>query len=471
MNNSFFWHDYETFGVSPRSDRPSQFAGVRTDLDLNEIEDPVMLFCKPSLDSLPSPEACIITGITPQHCLTYGVNEREFSRTIERELGKDHTIGVGFNNIRFDDEVTRYLFWRNLIDPYAREWKNGCSRWDLMDVVRALYALKPNSISWPQNDDGTITFKLESLSRANGLMHESAHDALSDVRATISLAKLIKTTEPRFFDFCLALRNKEKVRDQLSLYQKRPVLHVSSLYEAEHGYLAIIYPLAIHPTNKNEVIVWDLQTDPRELESLNSDEIKVRLFTRNEELPIDISRLPIKTIGINKSPFVANDLRVLTDERAKQLGINLDDIHKHAEYASKLNIPLNTWSDVYKRSPFENVDVDEDLYGSFIPDTDRRFLNEIRILDNGDKFAASYQFQDARLNELVFRYRARNYPESLNSDELLRWHVICKAKRNLKLNEYWDGFNKLYVSTDRSKTHILDQLKSWVDSIEKLQGH
>lgn len=465
MNSSYFWHDYETFGVSPRIDRPAQFAGVRTDLELNEIEEPVMLYCRPSLDTLPSPESCLITGITPQYCLANGVSEREFSLVIERELARANTIGVGFNNIRFDDEVTRYLFWRNLIDPYAHEWKNGCIRWDLMDVVRALYALKPNTMSWPLSDDGTISFKLESLSRANGLMHESAHDALSDVRATLSLARLIKKVEPRFFEFCLALRNKDRVRDQLSLYQKRPVLHVSSMYGAKRAYLTVVYPLSIHPTNKNEIIVWDLQADPRQLESLSIEEIKTRLFTRSDELPANIARLPIKTIGLNKSPFVANDLRVLTNDRALQLGINFDNIHKHAEYARKLNLPINLWNDVYKRPAYENTDVDEDLYSSFVPDIDRCVLNEIRIFERGDIFASNYTFQDTRLNELVFRYRARNFPESLNSDELHRWKLTCYSKNINKLDEYWNHFNELYSSTDQSNIYILDYLKSWVESM------
>lgn len=464
MNNSFFWHDYETFGVSPRTDRPAQFAGVRTDLDLNEIEDPVMLYCKPSLDTLPSPESCLITGITPQYCLSNGVSEREFSVKIERELAKSNTIGVGFNNIRFDDEFTRYLFWRNLTDPYAREWKNGCSRWDLMDVVRALYALKPNAISWPRNNDGTINFKLEMLTRANKLAHESAHDALSDVRATINLARLIKKVEPRFFEYCLALRNKEKVRDQLSLHHKRPLLHVSSMYGVERSYLAVVWPLAIHPINKNEIIVWDLQADPKQLENLTSNEIKIRMFTRNDELPPDHGRLPIKTISLNKSPFVANDLRVLANDRACNLGINFDNINKHVENAKNLKLHINLWRDIYTRPAYENPDVDEDLYSSFVPDMDRRKLDELRVLDSGELLKTSHSFQDSRLNELIFRYRARNFPDSLSNEERERWKFTCHNKISQKLDGFWNDFNLLYSNTDKPHIHILDDLKEWVES-------
>jgi len=194
---TFFWHDYETFGRDPRRDRPAQFAGVRTDLELNEVDAPVMHFCQPAPDFLPDPESCLLTGILPQHCQAQGVPEHAFAARIEAELARPGTVGVGYNSIRFDDEVTRFLFWRNLIDPYAREWKDGCGRWDLLDVVRAAWALRPDGIAWPTNDEGRPSFRLEHLTTANGLAHEAAHDALSDVRATIAMARLVRARQPR----------------------------------------------------------------------------------------------------------------------------------------------------------------------------------------------------------------------------------------------------------------------------------
>ncbi|MBY0445058.1 MAG: exodeoxyribonuclease I, partial [Burkholderiales bacterium] len=130
--HTFYWHDYETFGINPRRDRPSQFAGIRTDAELNEIGKPLNIFCKPAPDYLPDPESCLLTGITPQQCLENGVDEFEFAARIEAELATPDTVGLGYNSIRFDDEVTRFMFWRNLIEPYSREWQNDCSRWDLL---------------------------------------------------------------------------------------------------------------------------------------------------------------------------------------------------------------------------------------------------------------------------------------------------------------------------------------------------
>ena len=217
---SFYWHDYETFGRFPRRDRPAQFAGFRTDAELIEIGAPLMTYCRPAPDYLPDPEACLLTGILPQTCLELGQPEPAFAAAIEHELALPGTVGVGYNSIRFDDEVTRFLFWRNLIDPYAREWQNECGRWDLLDVVRCLYALRPEHIEWPKHDDGRVSFKLEHLTQANGLAHEAAHDALSDVRATIALARLIRPKQPKLWDFCLKLRKKDAVWAEIGLAER-----------------------------------------------------------------------------------------------------------------------------------------------------------------------------------------------------------------------------------------------------------
>ena len=262
---TFLWHDYETFGAVPRRDRPAQFAGIRTDAELNEIGDPIMLYCQPAPDFLPDPQSCLITGITPQQCLEWGVPEYKFAAAIEAAFSQAGTIGVGYNTIRFDDEITRHLFWRNLIDPYAREWQNNCGRWDLLDVVRMTYALRPEGIEWPLRDDGKPSFKLEHLARANGLIHEAAHDALSDVRATIALARLIRSKQPKLFDFCLQLRRKDKVSTEMGLHldraERAPFLHVSGMFPAERGCIGLVYPLGAHPTNKNEILVWDCRHD------------------------------------------------------------------------------------------------------------------------------------------------------------------------------------------------------------------
>ena len=423
---SFLWHDYETFGVVPRRDRPAQFAGVRTDADLNEIDAPVTLYCQPAPDSLPDPESCLLTGITPQVCAERGVPEHAFAAAIEAQLARPGTVGVGYNSIRFDDEVTRFLFWRNLIDPYAREWQNQCGRWDLLDVVRCAYALRPDGIQWPKHDDGRPSFKLEHLTAANGLAHEAAHDALSDVRATIALARLVKDRQPKLWDFCLKLRKKDAVIDEMANAQKagQPFLHVSGMYPPDRGCIALVWPLSPHPTNKNEVIVWDLADDPGVLRALNADTIRQRMFSRADALPEGVTRLPIKTIHLNKSPVVIANLKTLSPEMAARWGLDVDQARRHAEAAGRqVALLAGLWPEVFERpAPETAPDVDEDLYGGFVGNDDRRLLQRLRTLDPQALAEQRPAFSDARLGELLFRYRARNFPDTLSDAEQQQWH-------------------------------------------------
>ncbi len=423
--HTFLWHDYETFGAQVRRDRPAQFAAIRTNAELNQIGEPVMLYCQPANDFLPDPTACLITGITPQQCLQRGVPECEFAATIERLLAEPGTIGVGYNTIRFDDEITRFMFWRSLIDSYAREWQNDCGRWDLLDVVRTAYALRPDGIVWPTKADGSASFKLTDLSAANGLLHDSAHDALSDVRATIALARLVKTTQPRLFDFCFSLHKKDRVANELglptTLINARPFLHVSGMFPAERGCLALMWPLAMHPGNKNELIAWDLAHDPRELALIKADEIRLRLFSKSSDLPEGMTRLPIKSVHLNKSPMVMSNLKILSPAMSERWGMNLEQQLQNAVLARDLPDMSAIWPEVFKRPKDGTPDVDEDLYGGFIGQADRRRLDQLRHLSPGRMTTARNAFDDPRLQELVFRYRARNFPEHLTPDEMQRW--------------------------------------------------
>ncbi|HEY4072450.1 MAG TPA: exodeoxyribonuclease I [Herbaspirillum sp.] len=427
-SHTFLWHDYETFGAQVRRDRPAQFAAIRTDAELNEIGEPIMLYCKPAPDFLPDPQSCLITGITPQHCLQHGVPEYQFAATIERAFSEPGTIGVGYNTIRFDDEITRFMFWRNLIDPYAREWQNNCGRWDLLDVVRTAYALRPEGMIWPTKEDGSPSFRLEHLSKANGLLHEAAHDALSDVRATIGLARMIRNAQPRLFDFCLALHKKDRVATEIGWPAARPFLHISGMFPADRGCIALMWPLGVHPTNKNELIAWDLAYDPRELWPLDAATIRTRLFSKRDALPEGMTRLPVKSIHLNKSPMVINNLKTLSPEMMQRWQFDLDLAMQHAEYARAAPDMNAIWQQVYQREAEAAPDVDEDLYGGFVGNNDRRQLTALRAMKPQQLAAAHPGFDDARLEELVFRYRARNFPETLSEIEQERWEEHRAAR-------------------------------------------
>ena len=473
--HTFLWHDYETFGAQPRRDRPAQFAAIRTDAELNELGEPMMLYCQPAPDFLPDPQSCLITGITPQLCLEQGVPEHQFAGAIEQAFSLPGTIGVGYNTIRFDDEITRFLFWRNLIDPYAREWQNECGRWDLLDVVRTAYALRPDGIQWPTKPEGGASFKLTDLTAANGLAHDAAHDALSDVRATIALARLIKTAQPRLFDFCLGLHKKDGVAHELGLpvapRHARPFWHVSGMFPAERGCLALMWPLAMHPKNKNELIAWDLAFDPRELASLNAADVRLRLFRKAADMPEGVLRLPVKSIHLNKSPMVMANLKVLSPEMALRWGIDVQAQLQHAEHAQALPDMSAIWSEVFERPEGPRLDVDEDLYGGFVSNSDRRRLNDLRAMTADQLASAHPAFEDARLPEMLFRYRARNFPQTLTDDETARWEVqrgerlfdgVSGART---IEQLFDEIDTLSAEADERGEAILGALYDYAESI------
>ena len=468
--HTFLWHDYETFGKNTRTARPAQFAAIRTDEQLNEIGEPIEVFCQPAPDFLPEPEACLITGITPQYCLKRGVPEHEFAEHILKALSEPNTIGVGYNTIRYDDEITRFMFWRNLIEPYSREYKNGCGRWDIIDLARVTYALRPEGIIWPRNEQGKISFKLTDLTEANHIVHEAAHDALSDVRATIALARLIKVKQPKLFEFYFNLRQKDKVNDEIGLHlnPRLPFLHLSSMFPSERAHLALVFPLGVHPTNKNEVIVWDCAYDPSELFELDAATIQQRMFTRTDELPDGMIRLPIKTIHTNKSPVVIRNLKVLDAAAQQRCSLDLALNLYHAAMAAEkvLSVDLSVvWQQVFKRE-FELGDVDESLYSGFVGDNDRKLLNQLRTLSPQALAQAEPNFADERLTELLFRYRARNYPQTLSEDEYEAWQQHCAERLHggsagaLNFETFFTELDQL-AKNDATNVDVLQSLRDY----------
>ena len=426
---TFYWHDYETWGADPSRDRASQFAGVRTDEDLNIIGDPLVIYNRPTPDMVPQPEACLVTGITPQEALEKGLSERDFIGAIHAELSQPGTCGVGYNSIRFDDEVTRYTLYRNFFDVYAREWQNGNSRWDLIDVVRLCCALRPEGIEWPIGDNGAVSFKLERLTAANGLSHEAAHDALSDVHATIDLARLIKREKPKLFDYALGLRKKQQVAQLLDMNRQKPVLHISSRYPASRYCAALVMPLAMHPVNKNSVIAVDLMADPEPLIQLSAVEVARRVFSRAEDLDEGVERIPLKEIHLNRSPMLAT-LNLLDDSAQARLQIDMARCERHWQALSECTNLKAKLDDIYNQRQFEpETDPDRMLYsGGFFGNDDRRLMNDILECDGQKLAERSFPFTDKRLAELLFRFRGRNYPESLLPEEQGLWQEFCHQR-------------------------------------------
>ena len=480
MPKTFYWHDYETFGADPARDRPVQFAGIRTDEDLNVIGDPLMIYSRPANDYLPHPMACLVTGITPQEGLEKGVPESEFIRRIHEELAQPGTCGVGYNSLRFDDEVSRYTLYRNFFDPYAREWQNGNSRWDIIDMVRATFALRPEGIEWPLRDDGLPSFRLEDLTAANGISHADAHDALSDVHATIALARLVRERQPRLYDYVYQHRDKRAVLEQLDVENMKPQLHVSGMFGAKRHNIALIVPLAPHPVNKNEMICYDLAADPEPLFEMDARRIQSLLYTRTEDLPEGVERPGLKTIHINRCPILVTP-KMADPATAERLGIDgalcrkhlaaLRDFRARDEKAFTARI-----QEVYATRKFQTLsDPDSMLYsGGFFSNNDREMMDQVRSLSAEDLAVTTFAFEDQRLPEMLFRYRARNYPETLSDEERAAWEEFRylrltepEAGANLCMEEFQEEVEKLLAdeALPADKRRVLEQLLEYADGL------
>lgn len=475
MTASIFWYDFETTGINPRVDRPLQVAGVRTDLELNEIAEPINLYCRLSEDILPHPQACLVTGITPDILAKQGLREAGFFAQLHQQLALPQTCTAGYNSIRFDDEVTRYGLYRNFYDPYAREWQGGNSRWDIIDLLRTCYALRPEGLVWPMQE-GRVSLRLELLTAQNGIQHQHAHDALSDVRATIALAKLIREKQPQLYNYLFNLRFKKEVQTKISLL--KPLVHVSGMFAAERHYLAVVLPLAWHPTNKNALIACDLQRDITPLLTLSADDIKQYLYTKHEELPTCALPIPLKLIHINRCPVIA-PLGVLREQDKERLQIDMNYCLSQAE---QLLAQQAIWQDklreVYRdeakqfKEPID--DPEQQLYAGFLSERDRRLCDYIRQAAPNRLADEMGNFEDSRLAELLFRYRARNYPDTLADEEKQQWQQFCRARlvdakagAPVLLKEFMLVCKEIFYNADPQQQRILQLWQDYADYLNR----
>lgn len=429
---TFFWHDYETWGIDTARDRPVQFAGVRTDAEFNVIDEPVDLMCRPTPDYLPAPEACLVTGLTPQQALDEGMAEAEFIQRVHAELAAPGTCGVGYNSLRFDDEVTRNTLYRNFYDPYAREWQHGNSRWDLIDLVRLCHALRPDGMHWPQRDDGRTSFRLEELTAANDLAHESAHDAMSDVWATLALAQRIRALQPRMVDYAMGLRFRHEAARHLNLATQAPVLYISGQIPGAQQHAGFMMPLMAHPTRRHSIIAVDLRQDPSALLGLDADGIRARLFVSQAELPDGVERLALREIHLNRAPMMV-PAKMVDDAVAARLGIDLPGCRQHWRQLREAREALAaTLNQVYGAPAAQRPGSDDPdlmLYsGGFFSDDDRARMEAVRHAAPNQLGQFAGSFQDERLDEMLWRYRARNFPETLAPRERQRWQQWCHRR-------------------------------------------
>lgn len=439
---TFFFYDLETSGLNAREDRVMQFAGQRTDMDLNPIGEPVNILVKMTEDALPSPGAIMVTKITPQDTLRDGISEAEFVKFVTEEVFVPNTIAVGYNTVRFDDEFMRATLWRNFYDPYEWEWKDGRSRWDILDVVRLTRALRPEGINWPFREDGAPTNRLELITKLNGVAHEHAHDALSDVYATIAVAKLIKEKQPKLFDFLLKMRDKKEIKKYVNLDNKQPFVYASGRYANEFNKTTVAFPLT--SGRNGNVLVYDLRYNLEEIDP-------------EKTFPV------VKELCFNKCPAVAPLLVLNEGNGWKKIGLdekmmrrNLEILLKHPEFAEKMR------SDIENRPEFPPaVEPEAALYDGFINDADKIKVAAVRNADANKLADFHPDFHDPRLPELLLHYKGRNFPQSLSESESIKWEEYRKARLNRLAPKFLKELSEVYGKDE----YIGEELKLYFESL------
>ena len=466
MAKTFFFYDLETSGLNPRDDRIMQFAGQRTTLDLEPIGEPFNILVTLNDDTLPSPDALLVTGITPQQTKDDGMSEADFAALLMKEVFTPDTITVGFNNIRFDDEFIRHLFWRNFYDPYEWSWRDGRSRWDMLDVVRMTRALRPDGISWPEVD-GVASNRLELLTKENGIDHLKAHDALSDVEALIAVTKLIKTKQPQLYGYLLEMRDKTAVKQLVNLDDKQPFVYVSGRYDATYHKATVAFPLTAGPNAS--VLVYDLRHDPLAFIGLSESELKARLFaSREDRQKEDFVPIPVKAFHHNKAPAVA-PLGVLAQQDGWQrIGLDEMTITKHRDTLLKNPDFAERLRSVFESRPDfdKHPDPEGQLYGGFLSDADILLSAKVRDAKESDLVDMQPAFVDERLGALLLHYKARNFPRSLAEDEVRQWEAWRAAHLKRLLPSFVERLQACAArATEDSQQFILQELQLWAESI------
>lgn len=467
MSKTFFFYDLETSGLSGRTDRIMQFAGQRTNMSLKPIGQPINLLVKMSNDTLPSPDALMVTGITPQQTLVDGLSEAEFAGFLMEQVFTPDTTVVGFNNIRFDDEFIRHLLWRNFYDPYEWTWRDGRSRWDLLDAVRMTRALRPEGIEWPVDFRGMPVNSLELLAKANKIDHFKAHDAMSDVEALIAVTDMIQSRQPKLFEFLLAMRNKNDVKRLVNLDEKQPFVYSSGRYDSKYNKTTVAFPLT---SEKNgNVIVYDLRFNPSSYLDLKVDELEKLLYaTRQQRQQNEYMCLPVKKLQYNRAPAVAPANVLDQNDGWRKVGIKPAVIEKHIDillgapqFAENIRLLFESKDEFAK-----SADPEEQLYDSFVGDRDKIRIEAVRNATERDLADFHPAFDDERLTPLLLHYKARNFPSILSSDEEAAWETWRSQKIKGKLADFNRALERLKsASLDETKESVLRDLESWAETV------
>jgi len=404
MQKTYLFYDLETTGRSKCFDQVLQFAAIRTDLELNELERH-SIHIKLNPDVIPDPEAILIHRI-PIAAMLQGEAEINAISQIHALLNTPGTLSGGYNTLGFDDEFLRFLFHRNLLPPYTHQWANGCGRFDLYPLTQLYHLYHPECMQWPTNPEGKISLKLELLSKANQLAEGPAHQAMTDVEATLALARIFLKNKEMwiysmdFFNKEVEQKRREKITATLeTTYGKYQLALLVGKAGSSDFFQYPVLALGSHQHYKNQTL-W-LRLDKPELATTTSDLLAETTWVARQKAG-ETFLLPFS--GRFKQHITA-ERSIITEKNLTWLGQNgplLQEIQQYYQH--------------YKYPEILNLDVDADLYvKGFLTREEEQLCIQFHTAPEQKKAAVAERFQNPRLQEIAARIMGRYYPQYLTS--------------------------------------------------------
>jgi len=399
---TFIFYDTETTGLSAGFDQILQFAAIITDDDLNPVEE-VNLRCRLLPHVIASPGALAITGVRPADIAGANLSHYEMIRDI-RALVERHApvVMVGYNSISYDENMLRQAFYQTLNPIYLTN-TGGNTRMDVLNLAHAASEYAPGLLSIPTNARGRSVFKLDQLAPANGLMHEDAHEAMSDTQATLDLARMIRNGAPEVWEALYAARSKPSA---LAFMEREEVFCATNMRFGQSSILAT--RIGANPENPSEVAVFDLTHDPAHYLDIARGDMPSLLRTTPR---------PIRTVKANQQPILVpyglsndhvagNDLpEDLLRERAAQ-------VRAHPNFEEKVVHAVANRYPPWEQSPH----VEARIYEGFPSRADENLMVDFHRRPWEERIAIVDQFQDERLRALGERLVWAERPDVLSEE-------------------------------------------------------
>jgi exodeoxyribonuclease-1 len=421
----FVFYDFETTGTSVIYAQPLQFAAIVTDENFNVL-DTVDWRCRIAPHILPAPYALKVTNLAPEQVTNNNLQSAfEFAQNLHQFLEKwQPAIWIGYNTISFDEPMLRQLFYQNLQPNIYATSMNGNSRLDVMKMVWAAHSLRPEILTFPENDKGKTSFKLDQLAPANGFAHESAHDALADVEATIFILNKIKTADPDFFDGLVRTQDKEYIGSLLRSFE--PVQVTLRFGGAPPKTYCGCY-CGTNSQNKNEIAFADFDAiDAEALVNLSDPEI-LEAITQSPKV--------IRPLRLNNAETIMR----LDNPTALQCSF-CEKVSRSDYFVSRVSVILPQRFEAVEDEG--DVPVEEKIHGGFYSHHDQDVIAEFQSADWQRRKELVEQFEDKRLIQLGRRLIVFYAPQLLSEEQKSAFKSFVKTKwKSTDPNADWTSIN------------------------------